>query len=163
MKSRQLTAHGTCRMKALVQFPLSGFLVVLIGCSLVVPKETVYLRAAQNLGMQAEVRERLGAPREETSTPDGESQWVYEVREVEASAQNTWATAGSWCDQYVLSFDRQGMRQGRTHKSYFHGGGTMPVRCDSGVLKSALQKEASDRMGGGGPPPESHATAAVSE
>jgi len=125
-------------MKPLVQFPLSGLLVVLIGCSLVVPKETLYLRAAQNLATQAEVRERLGAPREETSTPDGESQWVYEVREVEASAQNTWATAGSWCDQYVLTFDRQGMLQGWTHKSYFHGGETMPIRCDSGVLKSAL-------------------------
>src|SRR5881296_698403 len=53
MNSRQLTAHGTCRMKPLVQFPLSGFLVVWIGCSLVVPKETLYLRAAQNLARQA--------------------------------------------------------------------------------------------------------------
>jgi hypothetical protein len=125
-------------MKPLVQLQLLGFLVVLIGCTLFVPKETLYLRAAQNLATQAEVRERLGAPREETSTPDGESQWVYEVREVEASAQNTWATAGSWCDEYVLAFDRQGVLRAWTHKSYFHGGETMPIRCDSGVLKSAL-------------------------
>ena len=125
-------------MRALVQPQLLVFLVVLIGCTLFVPKETLYLRAAQNLATQAEVRERLGAPREETSRPDGESQWVYEVREVEASAQNTWATAGSWCDEYVLTFDRQGVLQGWTHKSYFHGGETMPIRCDSGVLKSAL-------------------------
>ena len=125
-------------MKPLVQFALLGFLVVLIGCTPFIPKETLYLRGAQNLATQAEVRERLGAPRTETSAPDGESQWLYEVREVEASAQNTWATAGSWCDQYVLTFDRQGVLQGWTHKSYFHGGETMPIRCDSGVLKSAL-------------------------
>jgi hypothetical protein len=112
--------------------------VIATGCSLFIPKDTLYLRAAQNLSTQAEVRERLGAPREETSTPDGQSQWVYEVREVEASAQNTWASAGSWCDEYVLIFDRQGVLRAWTHKSYFHGGETMPIRCDAGAQKAAL-------------------------
>ena len=121
---------------------LAGFLltitVVATGCSALISKETLYLRTAQDLATQEEIRERLGAPRTETATPAGESQWVYEVREVEPGAQNTWATAGSWCDEYVLTFDRQGILRRWTHKSYFHGGETMPIRCDSGVLKSAM-------------------------
>jgi hypothetical protein len=112
--------------------------VIATGCSLFIPKETLYLRAAQDRATQAEVREQLGAPREETSTPDGQFQWVYEVREVEASAQNTWASAGSWCDEYVLTFDRQGVLRAWTHASYFHGGETMPIRCDAGTQKAAL-------------------------
>lgn len=125
-------------MKPLIQFSLGGFLVVLIGCSLFVPKETLYLRAAQGVATQEQVRERLGVPREETSTPNGESRWVYEVRELEPGAQNTWASAGSWCDEYVLTFDRQGVLRAWTHKSYHHGGEMMPIRCDAGVQRAEL-------------------------
>ncbi len=121
---------------------LAGFLltitVVAAGCSLFIPKETLYLRAARDQATQEEVRERLGAPRTETSMPDGESQWVYEVRELEPGSQNTWASAGSWCDEYVLTFDRQGVLRGWTHTSYYHGGEMMPIRCDAGVPRAAL-------------------------
>lgn len=112
--------------------------VLVTSCSLLIPKETLYLRAAQNVATQEEVRERLGVPRSETSTPDGESQWVYEVREQEPGAQNTWASAGSWCDEYVLTFDRQGILRDWTHTSYFHGGEMMPIRCDAGVRRAEL-------------------------
>ena len=125
-------------MKALVQFAFLGFLLVLVGCTLLVPKETLYLQAARDVATQAEVRERLGAPRTETSVPGGESRWVYEVRELEPGSQNTWASAGSWCDEYVLTFDNSGVLRQWTHASYFHGGETMPIRCDAGTQRAAL-------------------------
>jgi len=125
-------------MKSLVQFCLWGLLVVLIGCTLLVPKETLYLRASQGVATQEQVREQLGPPREEMAMPDGQSQWVYEVREQEPGAQNTWASAGSWCDEYTLTFDRGGVLRGWTHKSYFHGGEMMPIRCDAGVQRAEL-------------------------
>lgn len=112
--------------------------MMVLGCSFLVPKESLYLRSAKDRATQEEVQQQLGSPWVTSSTPEGESQWVYEVREVEAGAQNTWATAGSWCDEYVLTFDSQGILRSWTHKSYFHGGETMPIRCDSGVLKSPL-------------------------
>ena len=125
-------------MKALAQFALLGFLPAWVGCTLVVPEATRYLQAAQNLATQAEVRERLGAPREQASAPDGESRWVYEVRELEPGSQNTWASAGSWCDEYVLTFDKHGVLRQWTHASYFHGGEMMPIRCDAGTERAAL-------------------------
>lgn len=82
-------------MKPLVQVPLLGFMVVMMGCMLFVPKETLYLRSALDQATQEEVKQRLGPPWRTTVTPARESVWVYEVREVEAGAQNTCATAGS--------------------------------------------------------------------
>ena len=108
------------------------------GCSLFIPEETLYLRVAQNVATQEQVREQLGAPRDETSMPDGESQWIYEVREQEPGSQSTWSAAGSWCDEYVLTFDQQGVLRAWTHKSYFHGGEMMPIRCDAGTQRAAL-------------------------
>lgn len=113
---------------------------MMVGCSVFIPKESRYLESAQDRATQEEVQQQLGPPVGTTSTPAGESVWVYEVREVEAGAQNTWATAGSWCDAYRLTFDQSGVLWQWTHKSYFHGGETMPVSCTStmGVQKQAL-------------------------
>lgn len=117
-----------------------GLVLMLTGCSLFVPKETRYLQSAQNQATQEEVQRQLGAPKLMTTTPAGESRWVYEVREIEPGAQNTWATAGSWCDEYTLTFDKTGVLRQWTHKSYFHGGELMPISCNStlGVQKPAL-------------------------
>jgi len=117
-----------------------GLALMLIGCSLFVPKETRYLQSAQDQATQEEVQQQLGAPKQMTTTPAGESLWLYEVREIEPGAQNSWATAGSWCDEYRLTFDQGGVLRQWTHKSYFHGGELMPVSCNStlGVQKPAL-------------------------
>lgn len=117
-----------------------GLVLMLSGCSLFVPKETRYLQSAQNQATQEEVQQQLGAPKLMTTTPAGESRWVYEVREIEPGAQNSWATAGSWCDEYTLTFDKTGVLRQWTHKSYFHGGELMPISCNStlGVQKPAL-------------------------
>ena len=127
-------------MKTLYQVPLWSVMVMMMGCSLFIPKESRYLESAQGRATQEEVQQQLGLPVVTTSTPAGESVWVYEVREVEAGAQNTWATAGSWCDEYRLTFDQSGVLRQWIHKSYFHGGETMPVSCNStmGVQKQAL-------------------------
>jgi hypothetical protein len=112
----------------------------LAACSLVTPKESRYLKSAQDRATQDEVRQQLGTPRSATATPAGETVLVYEVREIEAGSQNTWATAGSWCDEYVLRFDSQQVLRQWTHKSFFHGGELMPISCNSvmGVQKAAF-------------------------
>jgi hypothetical protein len=86
---------------------------------------------------QDEVRQHLGPPGLTAAAPVGATVWIYEIRELEPGSQSTWSTAGSWCDRYVLTFDSEGILREWTHKSYLHGGELMPVRCDSGVLKSA--------------------------
>jgi outer membrane protein assembly factor BamE (lipoprotein component of BamABCDE complex) len=117
-----------------------SLLAFVSGCSLVTPKETRYLQSAQGQATQEEVRQNLGAPRITKTSQAGEAIWIYEVREVEPGAQNSWAAAGSWCDEYALTFDRNGVLREWTHNSYFHGGENMPASCNSnlGVEKPAL-------------------------
>jgi hypothetical protein len=124
---------------------MKSFAVVLLtvglaACSLMIPKESQYLKSAQDRATQEEVRQQLGTPRSATSTPDGEAVWTYEVRQIEPGSQNTWATAGSWCDEYVLRFDNQQILRQWSHKSFFHGGELMPISCNSvmGVQKAAF-------------------------
>jgi hypothetical protein len=114
--------------------------MMLVGCALFIPKETRYLRSAQGQATQEQVKQHLGAPRTAKVSPAGETVWVYEVREVEPGAQNSWAAAGSWCDEYALTFDKSGVLREWTHKSFFHGGENMPASCNNtlGVQKPAL-------------------------
>jgi hypothetical protein len=114
--------------------------MMVTGCSLFVPKETRYLDLAENRATQQEVQQELGRPAAMTTTPQGETVWVYEVRTIEPGAQSTWSTAGSWCDEYRLTFDTEGILRGWTHKSYLHGGELMPISCNGliGVQKPAL-------------------------
>jgi len=127
-------------MKPLSCVLLVSLLVVVSGCSLIVPRETQYLRSAQGQATQEQVRQNLGAPRVSKTSQAGETIWIYEVREVEPGSQNTWASAGSWCDEYALTFDTRGVLREWTHKSFFHAGENMPVSCNSvlGVQKPAL-------------------------
>ncbi len=106
-----------------------GLALLGAGCTLFVAKETLYLESAQGRATQDEVRKELGEPRLKASTPAGDPIWVYEVRFAEAGSQNSWSSFGSWCDEYVLTFDRQGVLRQWTHKSEKHGGERMPTYC----------------------------------
>ncbi|MBI4401848.1 MAG: hypothetical protein HY581_09480 [Nitrospirae bacterium] len=124
-------------MKALALGTLVSLAVIGTGCALFIPKETLYLRSATDRATQEEVKQELGPPRLMSSTQTGESVWVYEVREIEPGSQNTWATAGSWCDEYVLTFDGQGILRRWAHRTQFHGGEMMPTYCVRDGFKPA--------------------------
>jgi hypothetical protein len=114
------------------------FLILTIpaaGCMLFIPQETLYLESAQHRATQEEVRQRLGQPKLVASTYAGEAIWVYEVRALEPGSQSTWSSMGSWCDEYVLTFDQRGILRRWTHQSQLHGGETMPTYCVTGGFK----------------------------
>jgi hypothetical protein len=125
-------------MKSMRRVFLVSLIAMLAGCSLIIPKETQYLRAARGQATQAQVEQYLGVPKTTKVSQSGETIWVYEVRELEPVGQNTWVASGSWCDEYVLAFDANGVLQAWTHKSFFHGGENMPAFCTTGVQKPAL-------------------------
>ena len=111
-------------------FVLSLALVMLaVGCTLFEAKETLYLKSALDQATEVEVRQHLGLPRLVTETKADEAIWVYEVYEKEAGSQQSWASTGSWCDEYVLTFDKKGILRRWTHKSQRHGGENMPTYC----------------------------------
>jgi outer membrane protein assembly factor BamE (lipoprotein component of BamABCDE complex) len=103
-------------------------LLLLAGCSVFVPKETLYLRSAEGATYE-EVRRHLGTPTLTGSTPAGEPVWVYEVYQQEPGSQQSWAAYGSWCDEYVLTFDQRGQLRQWTHKVERHGGEMSPTFC----------------------------------
>ncbi|HEV8540328.1 MAG TPA: hypothetical protein VGQ60_04125 [Nitrospiraceae bacterium] len=108
---------------------LAAILTVLAGCMLFIPKENLYLKSAQDRATQEEVHQKLGRPALMTTAPTGEPVWVYEVREEEPGSR--WTSIGMWCDEYVLTFDKQGILRRWTHKSQLHGGELMPTYCVS--------------------------------
>jgi hypothetical protein len=112
------------------------------GCGVLTPKEVTYLQSAENHATQEEVRQRLGRPQRVVETKTGETVWVYEIRELEPSSQSTWSTKGSWCDEYVLTFDDAGVLRAWTHDSQFHGGELMPLVCIRDGLPRSSSKPA---------------------
>ena len=116
-------------MKVLLQAALVGMALVGPGCGLFTSKEATYLQSAENRATQEEVRQRLGRPQRVVATSSGAAVWVYEIRDLEPGSQSTWSTKGSWCDEYVLSFDADGVLRAWTHQSQFHGGELMPLVC----------------------------------
>jgi hypothetical protein len=104
-----------------------GAIAMMAGCGLFIPKETRYLMSAKNHATQAEVTEKLGKPIESKVTETGDSIWVYHVRALQPG--NYLTAPGEWCDEYALVFDKQGMLRDWIHRSYFHGGETMPTYC----------------------------------
>lgn len=107
---------------------LLGLMVAMAGC-VFLPKETRYLHRAQGRATQEDVREHLGAPKF-TDMKAGETIWVYQVREQQPGGRAV--TPGTWCDEYVLTFDGRAVLQHWTHASYFHGGEIMPTYCVPG-------------------------------
>ncbi|SRR5579884_58986 len=132
--------HERCAMKIDLHIPILGLFVVMAGCALLVPEESRYLQSAQDRATLEDVRQRLGEPQRVAITQAGEAVWVYEVRQLEPGSQNTWATTGSWCDEYTLRFDTNGVLRNWTHKSFLHAGELMPLACNTtiGVQMPAL-------------------------
>ena len=108
---------------------LPALFIVAAGCTLFIPKETLYLKSAADRATQEDVRKNLGQPSLTDSNPAGEAVWVYEVYEQEAGSQQSWAAYGSWCDEYVLTFDKRGVLRQWTHKIERHGGEMSPTFC----------------------------------
>jgi len=108
---------------------LAGLALLITGCGVFISKETRYLRAARDHATQEQVRARLGEPKFTAATGDGEPVWVYQVIFVDTGINNSWGAPGAWCDEYVLTFDKQGILRDWTHKSEGHGGETMPKYC----------------------------------
>lgn len=99
------------------------------GCSVLIPKETRYLESAQDRATQEDVRKKLGEPKFNATTVSGEPIWVYQIMWQDPSNQNSWGAPGTWCDEYVLTFDKQGILRNWTHKSEGHGGELSPTYC----------------------------------
>ena len=115
-------------MKTFMRSALVGLALVGSGCMLFVAKETLYLQAAQDRATQPAVRERLGVPWQTASTLGGETVWVYAVWEEHPGS--LWnSTDIMWCDEYVLTFNHQGVLRRWTHKSQLHGGKLRPTYC----------------------------------
>jgi len=116
-------------MKILMQAALIGLALVDPGCGLLTSKEVTYLQSVENQATQEDVRQRLGPPQLVVPRDSGKAVWIYEIPELEPGGQSTWSTKGSWCDEYVLTFDAGGILRGWAHKSQFHGGELMPLVC----------------------------------
>lgn len=124
-------------MPILIRTTLIALALVGAGCSLVLPKEALYLRSAQDRATQEEVRKGLGPPKFTATSPRGEAVWVYDVMTEDPTNQNVWGAPGTWCDEYVLTFDKQGVLRSWTHKTEGHGGELMPKYCVTGGFKPA--------------------------
>ena len=103
------------------------------GCMLFEAKEATYLRSAEDRATQEEVKARLGRPAMIKAASAGESMWVYQIREEQSGSRMT--APGMWCDEYVLTFDSQGVLRRWTHRSQFNGGDPMPTSCVSDEAK----------------------------
>lgn len=117
-------------MGSLCRISLVGVVSVLMGCAVFEAKETTFLRSARDRATQEEVRQRLGPPKITASDQAGDPIWVYQVRGQQPG--NRMSPVGSWCDEYVLTFDRQAVLRRWAHRSYFHGGELMPTYCVPG-------------------------------
>lgn len=127
-------------MNMRLQVTLLGFVLTVMGCAMVEPKETAYLRTAQDRATQEEVRQRLGPPTLTAATQTGEALWVYQIRTQQPGNRTT--APGMWCDEYVLTFDDQAVLRRWTHRSYFHGGEYAPTYCVPG----GYQVKTSDQL-----------------
>jgi hypothetical protein len=127
-------------MRTVLHVSAVTYVLLTLGCSLFMSKESVYLSGANNHATQEQVRLKLGKPKTTKLTQAGDPVWVYEVRDIEPMSQSSWSTLGSWCDEYTLRFDTAGVLRDWSHQSYVHGGELMPVSCNSavGVQKPAL-------------------------
>jgi len=123
-------------MKTTIVVVLAGLMFLGTACTVLVSKESRYLRAAKDHATQEQVHTRLGEPKYTATTEDGEPIWVYQVTWVDTGVNNQWGTPGAWCDEYVLTFDKQGILRDWTHKSEGHGGETMPTYCVKGGFKA---------------------------
>jgi hypothetical protein len=97
------------------------------GCGVFEANETRFLSRAQDRATQEEVQQRLGLPTLTKAAPSGESTWVYRIFDWQPGNRVT--APGSWCDEYILTFDDQHILRQWTHRNYFHGGEAFPTEC----------------------------------
>jgi hypothetical protein len=116
-------------MDAIAKAALVGMVVFGIACSAFIAKETLYLESAQDRATQEEVQQKLGKPYQVAASKTGNPIWVYHVYYEDPGPYNPWGTAGTWCDEYVLTFDKEGILRNWTHKSEGHGGEIEPTYC----------------------------------
>ena len=90
------------------------------GCAAFLAKETVYLRSAQDRATQQDVRRHLGEPIWAGSPRTAETVWVYQFRESEIGSNETYSITAYGCDEYVLTFDAEGVLRRWTHRSQKH-------------------------------------------
>jgi hypothetical protein len=111
-----------------------GLLALALGiaaCSHLQSKEAAYLDSAKGQATQANVRQELGAPKAVRKGEAGEGIWVYEFREQQSG--NLYTPPGTWCEEYLLTFDNNAVLQTWKHVSHFHSGGLMPKECIPGI------------------------------
>ncbi len=118
-------------MKRLCDLIRVSLMLMLIGCAMSQSWQVVYLKTAQDQATQAEVRQRLGPPRQTTPADTWGSVWVYEYWEHEYGDRIR--QSGSWCDQYVLTFDPQAILRQWAHQMNRHRGEMMPAACAPGA------------------------------
>lgn len=121
---------GRCSLNRSRLIVLSAFVLIALGCAMVEPKETAYLRTAQDRATQEEVRQRLGPPTLTAATQTGAARWIYQIRTQQPGNRTT--APGMWCDEYVLTFDDHAVLRRWTHQFYFHGGEYAPTYCVPG-------------------------------
>ena len=102
-------------------------LLALMGCAALEEKEARFLRGAHNRATQEEIRQRLGLPTLVKTFPSGQSMWVYQMYDWQPGNRVT--ASGTWCDEYILTFDEHAVLRHWTHKNYFHGGEAFPSYC----------------------------------
>jgi len=122
-------------MKACARAACVGLILLAAGCAYLIPKETRYLELAQDRATQDEVRQKLGQPKYTAATPTGEPVLVYQFMWQDPSNQNSWGAPGTWCDEYVLTFDQKSILRNWTHKSEGHGGDLSPTYCVTNGFK----------------------------
>ena len=115
-------------------FGLMAILIGITACSHFQNREAAYLDSVKGRATQTEVRQELGAPKAVRKSDEGETVWVYELREQQAG--NRYTAPGIWCEEYLLTFDGSAVLQKWRQVSHFHGGELMPTECIPGIEKS---------------------------
>jgi len=105
--------------------------ILVTACSHFQNTEAAYLNSVRGRATQAEVRQELGDPKAIRQVENGETVWVYELREQQAG--NRYTTPGIWCEQYLVTFDDKAVLQKWRQVSHFHGGELMPQECIPGT------------------------------
>ena len=111
-----------------------GLMAITIGfsaCSHFQNREAAYLDSVKGRATQTEVKQELGAPKAVRKSEEGETVWVYEIREQQAG--NRYTAPGIWCEEYLLTFDNTAVLQRWKQVSHFHGGELTPQECIPGT------------------------------
>lgn len=116
-------------MRTSIKTMFVGLTLLITGCALFVAKETLYLESSRDRASQEEVRQHLGKPKFVSFSKAGDQIWVYQIKASEKGGNNDWSVTGSWCDEYVLTFDQHGILRHWTHKSQKHRDEDWPTYC----------------------------------